>query len=157
MSLPLLPLELETADADPSLSIPELGASLPRPLDSLLGSLRDVSLFSCLVVLILYGIVPPRALWGIVDGSGVPNRMWVNTVGGVTVAAVVHAADAAAAVTPVGVCPLLSIGRFAGLVWRSTRPVSSPIIYSSIASFRNMVSGLMTSSNCPVCLAWVET
>ena len=73
VSLHLLPLELEAADIDPSLSILELRASLSLPLEALPYSLSGVNLFWCSTVTMMAATVPLRALYGIIGGSGVPN------------------------------------------------------------------------------------
>ena len=61
-SLPLLPLELEAAVVEPSLSILELGPSLSLPHWALPGIVRGVDLFCCSIVSMLAAGVPPRVI-----------------------------------------------------------------------------------------------
>ena len=71
-SLPVLPLALEEAEADPSLRIPELRGSLFLPLDMLAWSPSGVNLFCRGIASPLTTAACPRAD-GIVGGAGVPK------------------------------------------------------------------------------------
>jgi len=115
--LPLPRFELEAADVDPPLSIPELSASLLLSPVSLPCCRRGANLFWCSTLLRLSGSVPPRALMGTFGGSGMPKRRWVTTGGSGTPVDVVPANAAASAVPHVCACaplPLGGISVFAG-------------------------------------------
>ena len=71
-SLPILPLALEEAEADPSLRMPELRGSLYLLLDMLPWSPSGVNLFCRDIASPLVAAVCPRA-YGIVGGVGVPK------------------------------------------------------------------------------------
>jgi hypothetical protein len=153
-SRPLLPLELDASDVDPPLRILELRASLPRSLESLPCCLRGANMLCCSFALLLCGVVPPRALRGIVGGSGGPNLRWVTAVGGITLVVVVHAVDVPAIVPSAWDRPPLPPGgRSACMLCRSVVHVSSVSVSSSIDSSRVMIIGLLTSSNWPIYLA----
>jgi len=79
-SLPLMPLALEEADADPSLRMPELRASMFRPPDILPCSLDGVNMFCRSIAAPLAAAAPPRA-YGTVGGAGVPRLRRVTGSG----------------------------------------------------------------------------
>ncbi len=72
-SLTLLPLALEEVEADPSLRMPELKASLFRPLDMLPCSPRGVNLLCRSKASPLVADAPHR-VYGTVGGVGVLKR-----------------------------------------------------------------------------------
>ena len=79
-SLPLLPLAMEEADADPPLRMHELKSSLYLPLDTLAWYPRGSNLFcrgSDPPLAIVYG---PRA-YEIFGGVGVPKLRRVTSIG----------------------------------------------------------------------------
>ena len=79
-SLPLLPLALEEADADPSLRMPELRGSLYSPLDTMAWSPSGSNLFYKGSAPSLAIVASPRA-YGIVGGAGVPKLRRVTSTG----------------------------------------------------------------------------
>jgi hypothetical protein len=79
-SLPLLPLTLAEAEADPSLRMPEHRGSLFLPLDVLAWSPRGVNLFCRGIASLLTIAACPRA-YGIVGWAGVPKLRRVTAVG----------------------------------------------------------------------------
>jgi len=88
--------------------------------------MRGANLLCCSDVLLLCDVVPPRALRGVVGGSGVPDLRWVTTVSGVNSNVVVHVADVPAlAFFPWARPPLPLGGKSAYMLCLSALLVSS--------------------------------
>ena len=132
-SLPLLPLELEAADADPPRRIPELSASLPWSLDLVPCCLRGANMFCCSTEL-LSGFVPTLSLmdFSLVQGCqtlggwhpwAVPPPVVVALDDGVPVV-----------VAPVGCTPLPLGGKYTVGAWCSPRHISAMLMSSSMYS-----------------------
>ena len=109
-SLPMLPLELQVADADLSLSILELWTSLSQSFEAFPYSLSDVNLFCYSTLVMLAATVPLRTMCEIVGGFRVPNLRWMTTVGGITHVVLRISAASYVDVSLVGACISLTLG-----------------------------------------------
>ena len=76
-----LPLELDDAEANPSLIMPEFRASLFLPLEVMTCSLSGADMLCSSVVNMSVVVVSLRVMYGVDGGSGVPDLRCVTPVG----------------------------------------------------------------------------